>query len=79
MADIYHVMIKPGDAMAEVDRALEALQRRGVSREEAGFHKYMFVTQAKQTVLMLTSRESPLAADLRGRGWMEPGDKPLRT
>jgi hypothetical protein len=39
----------------------------------------MFVTQAKQTVLMLTSRDSPLAADLRGRGWMEPGDKPLRT
>ena len=79
MADIYHVMIKAGDAVAEVDRALEALKRRGVSREEAGFHKYMFVTQAKQTVLMLTSRESPLAADLRGQGWMEPGDQPLRT
>jgi hypothetical protein len=75
MADIYHVMIKQGDAVGEVDRALEALK----GREEAGFHKYMFVTQAKQTVLMLTSRESPLAADLRGRGWTEPGDKPLRT
>jgi hypothetical protein len=77
MAEVYHVMIKPGDAVGEVDRALQALRARGVSREEAGFHKYMFVTQARQTVLMLTTRDSPLAADLRGRGWVEPGDKPL--
>lgn len=79
MPDVYHVMIKPGDALKEVDRALEALRARGVSREDAGFHKYMYVTQARQTVLMLTTRDAPLAADLRGRGWMEPGDEPLST
>ncbi|HEX8392299.1 MAG TPA: hypothetical protein VF665_08100 [Longimicrobium sp.] len=80
MSAPFHIMIKPGDALAEVDRALAALQSRGVSNDDAGFHKYMFVTQAKQTVLMVTTRQAPLAAELRGKpGWTEPGDVPLQT
>jgi hypothetical protein len=76
----YHVLIKKGDALAEADAALKALEGRGVSREAAGFHKYMHVTQAEQTVVMVRHRDSPLAAELRGRpGWAEPGDVPLRT
>ncbi len=80
MSAPFHILIKSGDALAEVDRALDALKGRGVSREDAGFHKYMFVTQAKQTVLMVTSRQAPLAAELRGKaGWTEPGDVELQT
>lgn len=80
MSAPFHVLIKPGDALAEVDRALADLKARGVSREDAGFHKYMYVTQARQTVLMVATRQSPLAAELRGRpGWAEPGDVPLNT
>jgi hypothetical protein len=77
---VYHVLIHKGDALAEVDAALQALQARGVSREASGFHKYMYVTQATQTVVMVERRESPLAAELRGHGgWLEPGDEPLRS
>jgi hypothetical protein len=76
---LYHVLIRKGDALAEVDAALEALQGRGVSREASGFHKCMHVIQAAQTVVMVESRDAPLAAELRGRaGWAEPGDTPLR-
>lgn len=75
---VYHVMVKRGDALAEIDAALAALQARGVSREASGFHKYLHVTRAEQTVVMVESRESPLAAELRARGgWTEPGDRPL--
>jgi hypothetical protein len=76
----YHVLIRKGDALAEVDAALKALEGRGVSREASGFHKYMHVTQAAQTVVMVQHRDAPLAAELRGRpGWSEPGDVPLRV
>lgn len=76
----YHVLVKAGDALAEVDAALKALEGRGVARAASGFHKYLHVTQAAQTVVMVESRGSPLAAELRGRpGWAEPGDVPLRT
>jgi len=76
---VYHVLIRKGDALAEVDAALEALKARGVSREASGLHKHMFVTQAAQTVVMVESRGAPLAAELRGRpGWAEPGDVPLQ-
>ena len=76
----YHVMTKSGDARAEVDAALQALAARGVSREASGFHKYLHVTQAEQTVVMVAARDSPLVAELRARtGWAEPGDVPLRT
>lgn len=76
----YHILTREGDALAEVDAALAALQARGVSREAAGFHKYLHVTRAGQTVVFVESRQSPLAAELRGRpGWHEPGDVGLST
>jgi hypothetical protein len=76
---VYHVLVRKGDALAEVDAALKALEGRGVSREASGFHKHMHVTQAAQTVVMVERRDCPLAAELRGRpGWTEPGDEPLQ-
>jgi len=79
MAAPSHVFIKDGDALAEADDALRALAARGVAREASGFVKYMHVVQAKQTVVMVESRDSPLSAELRGRpGWREPGDVPLK-
>ena len=76
----YHVLIHSGDALAEVEDALRALEGRGVSREASGFHKVMHVTQARQTVVMAENRDAAIAAELRGRaGWTEPGDVPLRT
>lgn len=76
----YHVLIRSGDALAEVEDALRALEARGVSREASGCHKAMHVTQARQTVVMAEDRDAPIAAELRGRtGWTEPGDVPLRT
>jgi hypothetical protein len=75
---VYHVFTKPGDAVREVEAALDALKARGVSREGAGLYKCMYVTRADQTVLMTESRDTALAAEVRGRGgWLEPGDKPL--
>lgn len=75
---MYHVLIHRGDALADVDAALKALEGRGVDRESSGFHKYMHVTQAAQTVVMVRNRQSPLAAELRARpGWTEPGDVSL--
>jgi hypothetical protein len=77
---VYHVLTRGGDARAEVDDALRALEARGVSREASGFHKYLHVTRAEQTVVMVARRDCPLAAELRGRrGWSEPGDVPLQT
>lgn len=76
----YHILTKRGDARAEVDAALRALASRGTPREASGFHKYMHVTNAEQTVVMVTERGCPLAAELRATpGWGEPGDVPLRT
>lgn len=78
MSDPYHVFIKGGDAVREVEGALDALKKRGVTRDGAGLYKCMYVTRANQTVLMTESRDSALAAEMRGRpGWSEPGDKPL--
>lgn len=76
---MYHVLTREGDACAEVDHALRALQARGVPREASGFHKCLHVTRAGQTVVMVERRDSPLAAELRVRpGWREPGDAPLQ-
>ncbi|HEX6750012.1 MAG TPA: hypothetical protein VF092_22150 [Longimicrobium sp.] len=76
----WHILIRSGDALAEVDDALRALAARGVPREASGYHKAMHVTRAGQTVVMVARRDSPLASELRGRpGWSEPGDTPLRT
>jgi hypothetical protein len=69
----YPVFIKRGDARAEVDQLLAEL--RAAHGDDTGFHKYLFVTRAEQTVVMLTDREGPLAEALRGRrGWSEPGE-----
>ncbi|HEX8905834.1 MAG TPA: hypothetical protein VF771_13370 [Longimicrobiaceae bacterium] len=74
---VHHVLTKRGDATAEVDAALRALAARGVPREASGLHKVLHVTRAGQTVAMVARRDCPLAAELRGRGWSEPGDAPL--
>ena len=80
MSQTYHVFIKGGDAVREVEGALDALRKRGVSKGDAGLYKCMYVTRADQTVLMTETRETPLAAEMRGRpGWSEPGDRPLNV
>ncbi len=74
-----HIFIKKGDALREVDAALARCAERGVDRAAAGFVKYLFATQADQTIVFLTSRDAPLAGELRAlRGWSEPGDQPLQ-
>jgi hypothetical protein len=66
----HHIMIRPGDARAEVDAALRDL---AVSPEDAGLHKVIHVTRADQTVVFLTGPDAPLACALRPRpGWQEP-------
>lgn len=79
MSDIvYHVFTRAGDAVRDVETAVEALKARGISKADAGLYKCMYVTRADQTVLMTESRDSALASEIRGRGgWAEPGDKPL--
>jgi hypothetical protein len=80
MSDVYHVFTRAGDHVRDVEAALDALKARGVSRQDAGLYKCMYVTRAEQTVLMTETRETPLAVEVRGRGgWLEPGDQPLRT
>lgn len=66
----FHVFIKRGDARPEVDRLLGEMES---TPEAAGLHKYVFAEQARQTVVMLTGADAPLAGALRGRsGWEEP-------
>lgn len=66
----YHVFTKRGDARPEVDALLKEL---GFTAEDAGLHKYIFVTQVHQTAVMLAGADVPLARALRGRkGWSEP-------
>jgi glutamate synthase domain-containing protein 1 len=78
MSDVYHVFTRAGDAVREVEAALDALKARGVSRDGAGLYKCMYVTRADQTVLMTETRDTALAAEVRARGgWAEPGDRPL--
>jgi hypothetical protein len=64
------VFIKRGDSRAEVDALFQEL---ALTPEEAGFQKYIYATQANQTVVMATSRDAPVARALRKRpGWLEP-------
>ncbi len=78
MSEPYHVFIKGGDSVREVEAALDTLKGRGVTRADAGLYKCMYVTRANQTVLMTESRDTALAAEMRGRpGWTEPGDQAL--
>ena len=75
---VYHVFTRAGDAVRDVEAAVEALKARGISKADAGLYKCMYVTRADQTVLMTESRDSALASEVRGRGgWTEPGDRPL--
>lgn len=75
---MYHVFVKTGDALHELQAVVDALKARGLAREEAGLYKGMYVTRADQTVVMTESAGSPLAGELRARaGWTEPGDRPL--
>lgn len=70
----YHVFTRKTDSRAEVDRVLAELKRAHGIDVDAGFHKYMYVTQTNMTVVMVHSVDSLLAAELRGRpGWTEPG------
>jgi hypothetical protein len=74
---VYHVFVKPGDALADVEAAVAALASRGVAREQAGLYRAMYVSRADQTVAMTESSDSPLAGELRSRtGWTEPADPP---
>lgn len=71
---MHHVLTRTGDARAEVDRALDALKRAHGPDVDAGFHKYVYVTKADMTVVMLHSPDGLLARALRERpGWTEPG------
>lgn len=75
-APAFPIFTRRGDARAEVDRILEDLKPVHGSAEAAGFHKYLYVTNANQTVVFVTVRDSPLAAALRGRsGWQEPMER----
>ena len=65
----YPVFVKRGDALAEIDAAVKAL---GGSAGRAGLHKVIYAERADQTVAMVTSREAPMAVELRTRGWVEP-------
>jgi hypothetical protein len=77
---VYHVFVKAGDALGDVEAALAALAARGTSKDEAGLYKAMYVSRADQTVVMTETGHSRLAAELRGRpGWDEPGDRALDT
>lgn len=70
----YHVLTRRGDARPDVDRVLAELKAEHGPEVDTGFHKYMFVTKADMTVLMVYAPDSLLAGALRGRaGWSEPG------
>jgi hypothetical protein len=70
----YHVFTRKGDSRPEVDRLLAELKRAHGANVDAGFHKYMYVTKADLTVVMLHPGEFLLSRALRGRpGWTEPG------
>lgn len=66
----FPVFIKRGDHRAEIDTLVTELE---LTPEEAGLQKYIYVSQANQTVAMVTGRDVPLAEALRSRpGWLEP-------
>lgn len=72
-ADAFPVFLRRGDARAEVDALLRELRERHGADADLGFHKYLFVTRADQTVVMVTSLAAPLAQALARRGgWQRP-------
>ena len=71
---MHHVFTKKGDARAEVDKALAEMKRMYGPDVDVGFGKYMYVTKADMTVVMVGAADSLLAGVLRRRpGWTEPG------
>lgn len=71
---MHHVFTKKGDARAEVDKGVAELKRMHGPDVDTGFNKYMYVTKADMTVVMVGAAGSLLAGVLRGRpGWTEPG------
>ena len=68
----YPVFVKRGDVRAEVEAAARGL---GGTALQAGLHKTIYAARADQTVVLVTSREAPLAAALRARGWAEPKEE----
>lgn len=70
-AEEYPVFVRRGDARGEVDLAARGL---GMSPAAAGLHKTIYAARADQTVVLVTSRDAPIAAALRERGWAEPKD-----
>jgi hypothetical protein len=66
----YFVLIRRGDATAEVE---SALRQSGLSAERAGVHRMLFVTRAHQTVVMARDARAPIVALLLERGWTAPG------
>lgn len=66
----YPVFLRRGDGRSEVDSLIAELA--GVPGG-AGLHKYLYAAEADQTVVMVTSRDVPLARVLRERAeWLEP-------
>ncbi len=66
----FPVFVKRGDSRAEVDRLIREME---LTPEEAGLQKYIYVVQGNQTVVMVTSRDAPVAEALRRvQGWLEP-------
>ncbi|MBV9774477.1 MAG: hypothetical protein JO040_11035 [Gemmatimonadetes bacterium] len=77
MAEHFHVLTHRGDARPEVDRVLAELKRAHGPDAPTGFHKYLFVTKAESTVVMVDGPDAPVARALRARGrWQEPGIRP---
>jgi hypothetical protein len=69
-SDGYHVLTRSGDASDEVARLVRELG----DGSEIGLHRCFFVSRARQTVVMATGPDAPIARALRARpGWLEPG------
>lgn len=68
----YPVFVRRGDAREEVDEIVAAL---GLTAADAGLHKYLFVAQAHQTVVMVSDAGCPLAETLRTRKTWNEGPK----
>jgi hypothetical protein len=66
----FHVLTKKGDAQREVERIVASLG----GNDNAGLHRYYYVSRANQSVVMTERPNSRLAEVLRSSGgWAEPG------
>lgn len=71
--DPFPVFLQAGDRCAEVARWVAALG--GAAR--AGLEKCLYVARSRTTVVLVRTRDCPLADELRRRGWQEPRE-PVR-